>query len=124
MPKISDLAGQRFGKLVVISKTDLRRRRYVVWKCICDCGNICYVPSSYLHDGRTKSCGCSAIKDLSGMRFGKLTVLCDTGRRTPRGGTIWQCRCDCGNITNVIQWNLTTGGTKSCGCSRTNKKSC
>lgn len=57
-----DLTGQRFGKLVVleedgfIKKSDGRNSR--VWKCQCDCGNICHAQHVYLTSGDTKSCGC------------------------------------------------------------------
>lgn len=57
-----DLTGKRFGKLVVleedgfIKKSDGRNSR--VWKCQCDCGNICHVQHVYLTGGDTKSCGC------------------------------------------------------------------
>ena len=57
-----DLTGQRFGKLVVLEeagftkKSDGRNSR--LWKCQCDCGNICYIQHVYLTGGDTKSCGC------------------------------------------------------------------
>ena len=57
-----DLIGQRFGKLVVIEKTNKRNHEHVVWKCKCDCGNECYVPSHYLRNGETSSCGCICSK--------------------------------------------------------------
>ena len=42
----------------------------VKWKCLCDCGNITYVPINHLKSGATKSCGCLAhdlaIDDLTG----------------------------------------------------------
>ncbi len=31
---------------------------------------------------------------------------------------IWECRCDCGNITKATTAWLTTGNVKSCGCLR------
>ena len=55
---IKDLEGQRFGRLVVLCKTDKRVYRHVVWKCSCDCGNECFVQSTSLITGKTKSCGC------------------------------------------------------------------
>lgn len=56
------------------------------------------------------------IIDLSGQRFGKLTVLCDDGNRSNTGQIRWKCMCDCGEITHVVGNKLKTGHTKSCGC--------
>ena len=53
--------------------------------------------------------------DLSGQKFGKLTVLGDTGNR---GAAMWTCQCECGNIVDVFGINLTGGRTKSCGCTK------
>lgn len=52
--------------------------------------------------------------DLTGQRFGKLTVLRpaeNVGRRTA-----WLCQCDCGNQAVVLTHRLREGRTKSCGC--------
>lgn len=64
--KIKDLTGRRFGRLVVLEKTDERKHRHVVWKCVCDCGNECFVPSNALSAGRTQSCGC-LMKESRGV---------------------------------------------------------
>lgn len=55
-----NLLGQRFGRLVVVEKTEERKNREIVWKCFCDCGNTVLVQASYLKTGHTKSCGCLA----------------------------------------------------------------
>ena len=54
-------------------------------------------------------------KDLSGERFGYLTVIGCCGT-TPRGMTQWLCRCDCGSSHIVARSCLVQGKTKSCGC--------
>lgn len=54
-------------------------------------------------------------KDLTNLRFGKLTVIKDIGR-TKSGKVIWECLCDCGNTKNVVSNSLISGLTKSCGC--------
>lgn len=59
---MKDLTGKRFGKLVVLEETDQRLRDYIVWKCQCDCGNICYITSWCLNNGHTNSCGCLKSK--------------------------------------------------------------
>ena len=52
--------------------------------------------------------------DLTGKRFGRLTVLGYAG--TGKQGTYWKCRCDCGKDTVVLSHSLRSGRTKSCGC--------
>lgn len=56
--------------------------------------------------------------DLSGKRFGKLTVRGDSGLRSRSGNRLWWCRCDCGGTSAVSKANLLRGLTKSCGCLR------
>lgn len=55
------------------------------------------------------------LKDMTGLRFGKLTVIEKAGN-AKRGGAIWRCKCDCGNEKNVRGADLRSGHTKSCGC--------
>lgn len=52
--------------------------------------------------------------DLTGQRFGKLTV---TGPADNIGNrTAWLCRCDCGRETVVRTLHLRSGHVSSCGC--------
>lgn len=61
------------------------------------------------------------FQDLTGMKFGKLTVV---GRDKPfvlksgRTAVMWKCKCECGNECSVSTPNLKSGNTKSCGCIR------
>ncbi len=57
MPKLVDLTGQRFGRLVVLNR-EKNRKSNATWLCKCDCGNQKIVVGDYLRTGRTKSCGC------------------------------------------------------------------
>lgn len=52
--------------------------------------------------------------DLTGQRFGKLTVLEECGRKN--GSVVWRCKCDCGNEVSVRANSLRKGKTMSCGC--------
>lgn len=54
--------------------------------------------------------------DLTGRKFGRLTVLEDTGKRNKKGSIFWKCKCDCGNTLNVDSSSLIQKNTKSCGC--------
>lgn len=58
--------------------------------------------------------------NLSGMKFGELTVL-DRGEDLIKGRNriTWNCLCSCGKITNVTRSNLTSGNCRSCGCKKT-----
>lgn len=53
-----DIAGERFGKLVVLSYAGRDKYRAATWNCVCDCGNHATVPGRSLRIGKTKSCGC------------------------------------------------------------------
>lgn len=64
-----NLAGQRFGRLAVVSEVGRNKRCYVLWKCICDCGNDFTTASVYLLSGVTKSCGCLASEIVSKRMF-------------------------------------------------------
>ncbi len=59
----------------------------------------------------------SKVKDLTGMKFGKLTAISLTGK-TGHNGAIWLCVCECGNTAEVESYNLCSGRVKSCGCSQ------
>lgn len=52
--------------------------------------------------------------NMSGLRFGRLTVLCEDGRLN--GEVSWKCKCDCGNIKIVRGSHLRKGSIMSCGC--------
>ena len=53
-------------------------------------------------------------QDLTGKRFGRLTVLGEAPHVGER--TAWRCRCDCGDVKVVKAVYLNSGETTSCGC--------
>ena len=63
--------------------------------------------------------GRKAAEDIIGKRFGKLTVICKSEKRSS-GHVLWKCRCDCGNTAYVRKGNLINGSTVSCGCFKKN----
>lgn len=120
-----NLIGQKFGKLTVIDKTNQRENNGAVWKCQCDCnqkGSIIYVTTANLKSGRVRSCGCLThepkFEDLTGQKFGRLTVLYDTGNKSNKRNKIWRCQCECEehNELDVVAYMLKNGSVKSCGC--------
>lgn len=56
------LCGKRFGRLLVLEPTDRRDKHcgHIIWKCLCDCGNITYATTGNLtaKNNFTASCGC------------------------------------------------------------------
>jgi len=116
-----DLAGRRFGKLLVLSRAENKKGR-VAWLCRCDCGQLCTVTAHDLKPGHVKSCGClqhrgeDGMVNIAGQRFGRLTVLYPTSKRDRKGSVVWHCRCDCGNEIDVAQGRLACGNSQSCGC--------
>ena len=114
-----DLTNRIFGNLIVLN--DLKERDVkgnVTWNCLCICGKQITVTSSGLTSGNNKSCGCITTKiDLKGKRFGKWSVLGDSGNRDKDCNVLWDCICDCGEERRVSSRNLRRGMSKSCGCS-------
>lgn len=54
-------------------------------------------------------------KNMTGERFGRLTVLKPTAKRY-HGQVIWLCQCDCGKTVEVNGAYMRNGDTQSCGC--------
>jgi hypothetical protein len=108
------LEGKKFGKLTVIEYIGSDQ-----YRCRCDCGKLCEVNGHNLKRGHTASCGClRGFVDLTGNRFGKLTVI-ERSPNKKRGDinrTQWHCQCDCGNVVDVYSDSLISGDTASCGC--------
>lgn len=124
------LIGKKFGKLLVIEKSQKQKR--TSWICQCDCGNKKEVIGTYLKNGNTKSCGCEKYKGLIeynqkaseeakipiGTRFEKLTVIEDLGFKKQVEGhnrRWYRCQCDCGNFKDVMANQLKNGYSSSCG---------
>ena len=57
--------------------------------------------------------------DLTGQRFGRLTVI----ERAPnrKKSTMWKCACECGNVTTVCGEDIKNGKSLSCGCLKREK---
>ena len=60
----------------------------------------------------------SKVIDLTGQRFGRLTVIERAGSDKKRSAT-WHCQCDCGNEKVISSSNLISGRSASCGCAHT-----
>lgn len=77
MGSLIDLTGNRYGRLVVVGRSESKKRANnrtrTMWRCVCDCGNYIIVESSHLKSGHSKSCGCITKKHgMFGTRIYKI----------------------------------------------------
>lgn len=124
MKIVKDLTGKKFNMLTVIKMAERKEGEEIKWVCRCDCGNVLEVHGGNLKKGHTKSCGCYSEKikserrkDLTGKRFGKLTVvkyIPPSERKEKRKQYL--CKCDCGNDFYARGDSLRAGTNLSCGC--------
>ena len=111
----SDLVGERFGKLTVVSRAGSDAQGRSLWRCVCDCDKVVTATTQALRRGKA-SCGCASSRrlDLAGRRFGLLTAVRQVGTRNRYA--LWECRCDCGNRREATSKALVSGQALSCGC--------
>lgn len=57
------------------------------------------------------------IKNIQGMKFGRLTVVSFLQKSNDKRESFWLCRCECGTEKIVAKSNIGRG-VRSCGCLR------
>ena len=57
------------------------------------------------------------MKDLIGLKFGRLTVVSFKGKNK-HSHNLWNCICECGEYATARTFHLTSGHSNSCGCYR------
>lgn len=79
MGNFIDLTGKRFGRLIVIKKTDQHKGYEILWDCLCDCGKHHLVRGKHLREGLVKSCGClrseKGRNHTHGLRYTRLYTI-------------------------------------------------
>ena len=103
MAIVKDLTGQRFGRLLCKSQAGKNKRGDILWECVCDCGNTCFVASTSLKRGRTKSCGCLRNEYLHKPKVGKKTH----GKTNSRLYAVWQWAMENGYDETAPQGKFT-----------------
>lgn len=121
MSKRVDLTGKRFGALTALRFVPANESPTHVsgWMVRCDCGKERFVDGKNLRRGNYTSCGCglNRIVDLTGQRFGALTVLKYVAAAdNPTHYAGWMVRCDCGTEKFANGDALRSGKITSCGC--------
>ena len=103
--RVIDLAGERFGHLLVIERSFAKKR--VSWLCRCDCGKTSVIGACPLRDGRTKSCGCCQGNFIHGRSY------------SPEFRSWWAMRqrCENSNLPRYYDW----GGRGITVCDRWQK---
>lgn len=66
--RLNNLAGNKFGRLTVIKRSNEKGRR-VKWLCSCDCGGSKEVVADQLLSGKTQSCGCLKKESIAAVNF-------------------------------------------------------
>lgn len=118
--------GEKYEYLTIVKQVENKNNQRM-WLCECDCGK--YKELSTAKLGKIRSCGC--IKgnrtdrhgtnggrkplNLENHRSGRLTAIKPTNERK-HGSVLWECKCDCGNVTYVTAYHLTSQLVQSCGC--------
>ena len=103
MPNAIDITGKRFGRLVVIEKSNEKRYGRLSWKCQCECGNYIVVATQSLNSGETKSCGCLS-KEIAAKRLLKLKNDIEVEEKRKR---------ICGIHDGTMECSLTNKPTKA-----------
>ena len=118
-------AGEQIGYFTIIKQANGYLGKGAYWHVVCKCGTEKIVQAEALRNGAIISCGCyhkevsreKNLIDLSGRRFGYLTVLHLAGEQL-HDELYWTVRCDCGKIKDVSGGSMKSGNTISCGCKR------
>jgi hypothetical protein len=72
-PQMLDIGGQKFGRLLAVSKAGRTDKGERFWLCLCDCGNTKEITGSALVAGKIKSCAeCGYSSDVT-ARFNRET---------------------------------------------------
>lgn len=122
-----DMTGKTVGALTVVSVAPRRPGHGLEWRCVCQCGESAIHRTAelrgYLQRSPYQKCRHATrlvhgnAFDLEGLRYGRLTMICDAGR-APGGGRLWLCQCDCGEKTTGPAKHIRHGTKTSCGCAR------
>ncbi len=91
--QLLDLTGQRFGKLAVIKRAP-NQGPWVMWRCMCTCGNESVVRGNSLRNG-TRSCGCLHFAPETGAKIGASLATHGHKREGKPSPTYvsWQAMC-------------------------------
>ena len=133
--RTSQYIGKTYNNLTVIAlDNEYKELNHIkslnsYYKCQCKCGNFKTVRINALVSGEVKSCGCLkkeqdlqnlkhgiTLIDLTGKKFGMLTVQERVINPNDLNDSYWKCICECGREKIARGSSLRAGTTSSCGC--------
>lgn len=109
-----DLAGQRYGRLLVMKRVMVRGAKNVMWKCRCDCGGSVVAAASNIKTGTTQSCGCLAREVAANLLRGNTTQRTHHKSQTPEYGSWGGMKQRCTNPNSVKYPTYGGRGIKVC----------
>lgn len=75
MSKLKDETNNRYGRLLVIKRSDNCYEGEAMWLCRCECGKEVVVSGKSLRNGYTKSCGCIRRDMMIGNTYSRFTGM-------------------------------------------------
>lgn len=119
-----DLTGHKYGEFVVVEMLyHYNGSKKTYCKCIDENEKESILRADFLRNFTDDKPKARNRKDIAGQKFGLLTAIRPTKKRTKNSCVLWECVCDCGNpqIIEVSATNLIRGHTLSCGCRHQSK---
>ncbi len=117
LPRYKDITGTIVNEHIAEKFLYLKNKKAIwQWRCLL-CGN---VRESDMAHAKRFLCRCKQVQNKQdeyiGKRFGKLEVQSLAYIKNQQW--YWHCVCQCGNTVDVSTYQLSSGNTKSCGCSK------
>ena len=92
-----DISGNRYGRLLAVTRTCTNAQGCSLWHCRCDCGVDTTVTLSNLRRGITRSCGCLRKEwNAAHKSPDKQAALCENRRRAYANRKDSRCCVKCG----------------------------
>lgn len=113
-----DLLGKTFNSLTIKSFSHVDGLGQDNYVCLCACGEETVRIGREVRNNSIRSCGCGIDnRDITGLKFGAITVLGKTDGNACRER--YRAKCSCGIRFTVQGERLRKGRISSCGCKRT-----
>lgn len=100
--RYKNIIGNKYGRLIVLDYYGRNKYHRSIWKCKCECGNICIADGNVLQQGHKLSCGCLNHENHIYRPNRKKHGLCNT--RLHRIWSKMKSRCYNKNDPDYKKW--------------------